>query len=176
MPLNLFYTMVQKIQKWPKTQIKGGPALMRNFTWIIKVHSSYKFLVLSLPLTWATLYGYFLFSKMCSFQGHQNSSILTYRNIVNMVIDWKSIKGWFLNFPRVLPLGIFKMRCCWRQNQFQARLLILETLTYFWTCRVRLDEQRNETANTAWEAGRVEVIRRNPGWPKLPPGNRWKWC
>ena len=29
MPLNLFYTMVQKRQKWPKTQIKGGgPALM----------------------------------------------------------------------------------------------------------------------------------------------------
>ena len=24
MPLNLFYTMVQKSQKWPKTQIKGG--------------------------------------------------------------------------------------------------------------------------------------------------------
>ena len=29
MPLNLFYTMVQKSQKWPKTQIKGGPALRR---------------------------------------------------------------------------------------------------------------------------------------------------
>ena len=27
MPLNIFYTMVQKSQKWPKTQIKGGPAL-----------------------------------------------------------------------------------------------------------------------------------------------------
>ena len=27
MPLNFFYTMVQKSQKWPKTQIKGGPAL-----------------------------------------------------------------------------------------------------------------------------------------------------
>ena len=28
MPLNLFYTMVQKSQKWPKTQIRGGgPAL-----------------------------------------------------------------------------------------------------------------------------------------------------
>ena len=24
MPLNLFYTMVQKSQEWPKTQIKGG--------------------------------------------------------------------------------------------------------------------------------------------------------
>ena len=39
MPLYLFYTMVQKSQKWPKTQIKGqgsktqikGPAL--NFCW-----------------------------------------------------------------------------------------------------------------------------------------------
>ena len=30
MPLNLFYTLVQKSQKWPKTQIKGGggPALI----------------------------------------------------------------------------------------------------------------------------------------------------
>ena len=27
MPLYLLYTMVQKSQKWPKTQIKGGPAL-----------------------------------------------------------------------------------------------------------------------------------------------------
>ena len=32
MPLNLFYTMVQKSQKWPKTQIKGGPALIFLFT------------------------------------------------------------------------------------------------------------------------------------------------
>ena len=32
MPLNLFYTMVQKSKKWPKTQIKGGgPAL--NTLW-----------------------------------------------------------------------------------------------------------------------------------------------
>ena len=32
MPLNHFYTMVQKSQKWPKTQIKGGggPALTPN--------------------------------------------------------------------------------------------------------------------------------------------------
>ena len=27
MSLNLFYTMVQKSQKWPKTQIKGGSCL-----------------------------------------------------------------------------------------------------------------------------------------------------
>ena len=32
MPLYLFYTMVQKSQKWPKTQIKGGPALNTNRT------------------------------------------------------------------------------------------------------------------------------------------------
>ena len=33
MPLNLFYTMVQKSQKWPKTQIKGGSCLkFRDFT------------------------------------------------------------------------------------------------------------------------------------------------
>ena len=34
MPLNLFYTMVQKSQKWPKTQIKGGgPALNQ---WLLR--------------------------------------------------------------------------------------------------------------------------------------------
>ena len=27
MPLYLFYTMMQKSQKWPKTQIKGGSCL-----------------------------------------------------------------------------------------------------------------------------------------------------
>ena len=27
MPLYFFYTMVQKSQKWPKTQIKGGSCL-----------------------------------------------------------------------------------------------------------------------------------------------------
>ena len=31
MPLNLFYTLVQKSQKWPKTQIKGGPALSSHY-------------------------------------------------------------------------------------------------------------------------------------------------
>ena len=28
MPLYLFYTMVQKSQKWPKLKWRGGPALM----------------------------------------------------------------------------------------------------------------------------------------------------
>ena len=31
MPLNLFYTMMQKSQKWPKTQIKGGSCLNVSF-------------------------------------------------------------------------------------------------------------------------------------------------
>ena len=38
MPLNLFYTMVQKSQKWPKTQIKGGSCLklnQMNYTWSV---------------------------------------------------------------------------------------------------------------------------------------------
>ena len=36
MPLYLFYTMVQKSQKWPKTQIKGGggPALIKIHTFL----------------------------------------------------------------------------------------------------------------------------------------------
>ena len=29
MPLDLFYTMVQKSQKWPKTQIKGGGSCLK---------------------------------------------------------------------------------------------------------------------------------------------------
>ena len=38
MPLNLFYTMVQKSQKWPKTQIKGGSCLNKwtnNVQWAL---------------------------------------------------------------------------------------------------------------------------------------------
>ena len=38
MPLNLFYTMVQKSQKWPKTQIKGGPALRCLFNFSKTIH------------------------------------------------------------------------------------------------------------------------------------------
>ena len=34
MPLCVFYTMVQKSQKWPKTQIKGGPALILHLTFL----------------------------------------------------------------------------------------------------------------------------------------------
>ena len=41
MPLNLFYTMVQKSQKWPKTQIKGGPALIKGFL-IVRILSNYR--------------------------------------------------------------------------------------------------------------------------------------
>ena len=34
MPLYLFYTMVQKSQKWPKTQIKGGGgSCLKTNTW-----------------------------------------------------------------------------------------------------------------------------------------------
>ena len=42
MPLNLFYTMVQKSQKWPKTQIKGGggPALTRYLDPVAKLQDS----------------------------------------------------------------------------------------------------------------------------------------
>ena len=35
MPLNLFYTMVQKSQKWPKTQIKGGGPALKLFSGFI---------------------------------------------------------------------------------------------------------------------------------------------
>ena len=40
MPLNVFYTMVQKSQKWPKTQIKGGPALSSGKYFFIAMASS----------------------------------------------------------------------------------------------------------------------------------------
>ena len=40
MPLNLFYTMVQNSQKWPKTQIKGGgPALIYHGYQLYKADS-----------------------------------------------------------------------------------------------------------------------------------------
>ena len=48
MPLNLFYTMVQKSQKWPKTQIKGGSCLksfhQTFFDWIWWRSKNYGFL------------------------------------------------------------------------------------------------------------------------------------
>ena len=45
MPLYLFYTMVQKSQKWPKTQIKGGggswkTALQNHKLWYDRVFSA----------------------------------------------------------------------------------------------------------------------------------------
>ena len=47
MPLNLFYTIVQKSQKWPKTQIKGGSCLKQpkraRIEWACyKIHSNSK--------------------------------------------------------------------------------------------------------------------------------------
>ena len=43
MPLNLFDTMVQKSQKWPKTQIKGGggPALNQTMEASLKYRSPF---------------------------------------------------------------------------------------------------------------------------------------
>ena len=35
MSLYFFYTIVQKSQKWPKTQIKGGPALSSGYLSIL---------------------------------------------------------------------------------------------------------------------------------------------
>ena len=41
MPLNLFYTMVQKSQKWPKTQIKGGGKTSRFSVFIFTIFFSF---------------------------------------------------------------------------------------------------------------------------------------
>ena len=38
MPLNFFYTMVQKSQKWPKTQIKGGGPALRHILSLSRAH------------------------------------------------------------------------------------------------------------------------------------------
>ena len=43
MPLNLFYTMVQKSQKWPKTQIKGGSCL------VVLLSANWAFVMLYVP-------------------------------------------------------------------------------------------------------------------------------
>ena len=42
MPLNLFYTMVQKSQKWPKTQIKGGSCL-NNRSFLLSTNFAFFF-------------------------------------------------------------------------------------------------------------------------------------
>ena len=43
MPVKFFYTMVQKSQKWPKTQIKGGPALrLTSKMYTIKSSKAFK--------------------------------------------------------------------------------------------------------------------------------------
>ena len=42
MPLDLFYTIVQKSQKWPKTQIKGGSCLKQTFVFFMASFSSFK--------------------------------------------------------------------------------------------------------------------------------------
>ena len=47
MPLNLFYTMVQKSQKWPKTQIKGGSCLKIPFKTDLLVKTVWKYSVAS---------------------------------------------------------------------------------------------------------------------------------
>ena len=52
MPLNLFYTMVQKSQKWPQTQIQGGSCLNNKDSknWITALPLSLpRFLALGLP-------------------------------------------------------------------------------------------------------------------------------
>ena len=57
MPPNLFYTMVQKSQKWPKTQIKeggGGPALSIREVFVVGSSKKGGFLVLCM---WVGLEG-----------------------------------------------------------------------------------------------------------------------
>ena len=57
MPLNLFYTIVQKSQKWPKTQIKGGSCLNVYFVMLWStsscgsVHSRSVFTSVVLPFS-----------------------------------------------------------------------------------------------------------------------------
>ena len=53
MPLNLFYTMVQKSQKWPKTQIKGGSCLKRIFLRSISDLNSRSWQVLKPTSLWS---------------------------------------------------------------------------------------------------------------------------
>ena len=69
MPLNVFYTIVQKSQKWPKTQIKGGgPAL--SFNALFMAHVSCNVMdLLSFPwcvLLWMHTFP-FPFSSFISF-------------------------------------------------------------------------------------------------------------
>ena len=63
MPLILFYTVVQKSQKWPKTQIKGGPALTLCKQIVIGSLSSY---VVILLVCVVFRFGFFAASLVCS--------------------------------------------------------------------------------------------------------------
>ena len=53
MPRNLFYTMVQKSQKWPKTQIKGGSCLKPRHS-DVKLYKNY------------AVQGLCLFNQLCA--------------------------------------------------------------------------------------------------------------
>ena len=88
MPLNVFYTMVQKSQKWPKTQIKGGPALI----------------LLSLSLTHGTAHS---LSPQCSIQMKQHKMTVgkkKWRWAFDCLFDVPSLR------ERWLPWPLQKMR------------------------------------------------------------------
>ena len=75
MPLCVFYTMVQKNQKWPKTQIKGGPALSGL---------NFRFEPLQTAGQWIDY-------------GLPNSGVLTtakicFRRLFGIVVWWRTIK------------------------------------------------------------------------------------
>ena len=88
MPLLLFCTMVQQSQKWPKTQIKGGPAL--------KLEEKSCFNFMKTRFDWERLdfakYRKLLFvrSNFCSFlcdgeQGGYSSHLLQSRILKNVL-------------------------------------------------------------------------------------------
>ena len=59
MPLNLFYTMVQKGQKWPKLKSRGGPALnsIQNFIFTVcKLSSEGYRLSLNKLMSWISIF------------------------------------------------------------------------------------------------------------------------
>ena len=61
MPLNLFYTMVQKSQKWPKTQIRGGGSCLKTEA----VDHNYFLSQLIIPATRVVVWSWLTFPYVC---------------------------------------------------------------------------------------------------------------
>ena len=118
MPLNLFYTMVQKSQKWPKTQIKGGgPALNRDEYILLDANSQKK--------RWRSEVQAADFSPIqagCSWATRSSKRELAVLIVWVFIVVWCIFYVWlFLLFQVAGPPGCGKTQFC-IQMSVQATL------------------------------------------------------